>query len=84
MLTIDLRTLLFAINSFYLPVGFPVKEAPRCKKGYILNFFFILGAWGFLTLGYFSQSRWKKGQWRLDETIAGKDDLKGDKVEHLA
>lgn len=49
-----------------------------------MNFFFILGAWALLTLGYFLHHRWEKRQKQLQETAEDPDDLKGDKVEHVA
>lgn len=78
------QTLGFAINSFYPLVAFPVVEAPRWKKGFIVNFFFILGAWGFLSVGYFLHHRWEKRQKLLQEAMADDDELKGDKAEHIA
>lgn len=78
------KTLGFAVGSFYPLVAFPVVEAPRWKKGFIVNFFFILGAWGFLTTGYFLHNRWEKRQKLLQEEAAEHDDLKGNKAEHVA
>lgn len=43
----------FAIFAFYPIVAFPVVEAPRWKKGYIVNFFFILGCWITFCIGIF-------------------------------
>ncbi|KAH7031493.1 vitamin H transporter [Microdochium trichocladiopsis] len=55
-------TLGFAINSFYPLLVFPQVEAPQWKKGYIVNFFFVIGCWAFLTTGYWLHSRWEKRQ----------------------
>ncbi|CAI6096152.1 hypothetical protein V2G26_007939 [Clonostachys chloroleuca] len=75
----------FAINSFYPLVTFPVVEAPRWKKGYIVNFFFILGAWGFLTFGYFLHRRWEKRQKQEQEEQARLEETKGgEDVKHFA
>ena len=73
------------MNSFYPLVTFPVVEAPRWKKGYIVNFFFILGAWGFLTAGYFLHQRAEKKQkLREAELALDEDNLKGESVKHVA
>ncbi|KAG9258467.1 vitamin H transporter [Emericellopsis atlantica] len=78
-------TLGFAVNSFYPLVTFPVVEAPRWKKGYIVNFFFILGAWGFLTAGYFLHQRAEKKQkLREAELALDEDNVKGESVKHVA
>lgn len=76
----------FAINSFYPLVAFPVIEAPRWRKGYIVNFFFILGAWAFLTTGYMLHKRWEKQQKiREAEAALDVDDIKGEEsVKHVS
>ncbi|TDZ51524.1 Pantothenate transporter liz1 [Colletotrichum trifolii] len=71
----------FAISSFYPLVTFPVLEAPRWHKGYIVNFFFILGCWASLSLGFFlyhKEQKQKERRARLDE-----EHLKGDHVKHV-
>ncbi|KAL3296263.1 vitamin H transporter [Colletotrichum asianum] len=62
----SMLTLGFAISSFYPLVVFPVVEAPRWKKGYIVNFFFILGCWASLTTGFFLYRKQEKRQKQLD------------------
>jgi hypothetical protein len=75
----------FAINSFYPLVAFPVVEAPRWRKGYIVNFFFIFGCWFFLSTGYFLHRRWEKRQKREEEAAAAaKAETKLEEVEHVA
>ncbi|EGY20575.1 hypothetical protein VD0002_g7407 [Verticillium dahliae] len=80
-------TLGFAVNSFYPLVAFPVVEAPRWKKGYIVNFFFILGSWTLLTIGYLVHGRWERRQKRAAEAALDEDNLKAEMstdVKHMA
>lgn len=77
----------FAVNSFYPLVAFPVVEAPRWKKGYIVNFFFILGSWTLLTIGYLVHGRWERRQKRAAEAALDEDNLKAEMstdVKHMA
>ncbi|KAM0334981.1 hypothetical protein ACHAQA_000015 [Verticillium albo-atrum] len=79
-------TLGFAINSFYPLVAFPVVEAPRWKKGYIVNFFFILGSWSLLTIGYLIHRRWERRQ-KLAAAALDEDNLKAEvsgDAKHMA
>lgn len=77
------QTLGFAIQSFYPLVTFPVVKGPRWKKGFIVNFFFIFGAWAFLSTGYFLHHRWEKQQKQREAELALDDKkLKGETVEH--
>ncbi|GJC84372.1 vitamin H transporter [Colletotrichum liriopes] len=71
----------FAISSFYPIVAFPVVEAPRWKKGYIVNFFFILGCWFFLSLGFFLIRKQEKRQ--KETALLDEETLKGSDVKHI-
>lgn len=79
----SMLTLGFAVSAWYPLVVFPVVEAPRWKKGYIVNFFFILGCWSCLTLGFFLYNRQEKREKaaRQDEELVIKE--KGDDVRHV-
>lgn len=78
-------TIGFAINSFSPLVVFPVIEAPRWKKGFIVNFFFILGAWGFLTVGYMIHRRWERRQKQAEQdTGMDPEDIKGGSAKHVS
>ncbi|KAF6819067.1 vitamin H transporter, partial [Colletotrichum musicola] len=76
-------TLEFAISSFYPLVAFPVVEAPQWKKGYIVNFFFILGCWASLTLGFwlYNKQEKQKRQREMEEMI-DEEKLKGEDAKH--
>lgn len=74
------QTLGFAISSFYPLVVFPVVEVPRWKKGYIVNFFFILGCWASLTTGFFLYRKQEKRQKQLD---LDEENLKGANIKHV-
>jgi len=54
----------FAVSSFYPIVAFPVLEAPEWHKGYIVNFFFILGCWVTLSLGFYLYHRQERHEAR--------------------
>ncbi|KAL0934775.1 vitamin H transporter [Colletotrichum truncatum] len=77
----SMLTLGFAISSFYPLVVFPVVEAPRWKKGYIVNFFFILGCWAALTLGFFLHGKEEKR--KKDLALLDEENLKGEDVKHV-
>jgi preprotein translocase subunit YajC len=55
-------------------------EAPKWRKGYIVNFFFILGCWTFFLIGYFLYKRQEKREMnrQQDEEV-----LKGEDVRHV-
>jgi hypothetical protein len=74
-----LETFGFAVSSFYPLVAFPVLEAPRWKKGYIVNFFFILGCWTSLSLGFFLYWRQEKRRKLLE---AANGDEKADDLNN--
>lgn len=78
------QTLGFAVKSFYPLVVFPIVEGPRWKKGYLVNFFFILGAWALLTAGYLIHKREEKREQRRQEELAmEEDDPKAEAVKHV-
>ncbi|KAK6215238.1 vitamin H transporter [Colletotrichum tabaci] len=72
----------FAVSSFYPIVVFPVIESPRWKKGYIVNFLFILGCWFFLSLGFFLIRREEKRQ-KESRALLDEEHLKGGDVKHV-
>ncbi|KAI6500956.1 hypothetical protein MCOR08_001802 [Pyricularia oryzae] len=68
----------FAIQSFYPITVFPVVEAPQWKKGYIVNFCFIVGCWASLCTGFYMYNRHQKSLEALREADREADKVKGD------
>lgn len=76
----------FAVFAFYPVVAFPAIEAPQWKKGYIVNFFFILGCWVVLSLGFYLHRRDEKRgklvqQETMPEKFVGDEEATVEKVE---
>lgn len=79
-----LQTLGFAVSAWYPLVAFPVIEAPQWHKGYIVNFFFIVGCWSTLSLGFYLHHRQTKNEKALQVDEEMKTDGDAKHVEQYA
>ncbi|KAJ2904062.1 Pantothenate transporter liz1-like protein 8 [Zalerion maritima] len=79
----SMLTLGFAVSSFYPLVVFPQVEAPRWKKGYIVNFFFIIGSWSALSLGFFLYHRNEKKKNTLQTQADEELFVKAEDAKHV-
>lgn len=77
----SLLTLGFAVLAFYPIVVFPVVEAPRWKKGYIVNLFFVSFCLFFFLLGTYLYNREQKLKEAREGTDSGKEEGDVDKGE---
>lgn len=58
----------WAVFSFYPIAVFPVVEAPRWTKGYIVNICFVIGCWaGFVVMQYL----YRRSERRKEEELRG-------------